>query len=178
MRNVCITSPLNSVYSELGAEQQFRNILEQTRSALTPWERATRQDLEKAAVQMDDSCVGAAIHYLNDLSSQRARIDADTPWDGDAIDAIHFQQEEVARLLELSKQLSCSAIAAGLKSECADTRFWVANVLSKIGDKTVLPLLFNAKNDENITLNIEMMDEAISSCSRSSILRKFKKFIS
>lgn len=154
---------------------KFGEILKQAREGLQPWANSSRDSLAKVAPQMDNSCALEAIEFINELSAEREKIEKETPWDGDATDAIHFQQEEVATLIELSKNVSRSEIVKGLKSEYTGTRFWVAYVLSKAGDKTILPELREALEQEEDQLNIKVMNQAIAFCSKNPILRIFSK---
>jgi len=154
---------------------KFGEILKQAREGLQPWANSSRDSLAKVAPQMDNACVMEAIAFLNELSAERKKIEKETPWDGDATDGVHFQQEEVATLIELSKNVSRSEIAKGLQSEFTGTRFWIAYILSKSGDKTVLPELRNAIEQEEDQLIIKVINQAIAFCSRNPILRMFSK---
>ncbi len=154
---------------------RFGEVLKKAREGLQPWANASRNSLAKVAPQMDNTAVKEAIVFLNELSAEREIIEKETPWDGDATDGIHFQQEEVATLLELSKNVSRSEIAKGLKSDFTGTRFWVAYILSKAGDKTILPELRSALEQEEDQLILKVINKAIAFSSRNPILRMFFK---
>jgi hypothetical protein len=150
-------------------------LFKEAREGLKPWVNTPHESLAKVALRMDEKCVKEAIEFLDKLSEQKLKAEKETPWDGDASTSIAKQQGEIAKLLELSTKVTRASIAKGLESNFEYTRFWSARVLSKAGNKSVLKKLKQTLETETSELNIKMLNEAVSNCSRNRILSFFRR---
>lgn len=144
---------------------KLKELLKQSREGVKPWEKISQDSLMKIAPYIDEECVRDAIKLLDELSTERIKIEKESAWNGEATDSIHFQQEKIATLLKLSSNASRSDIVKGLKSQFWRTRYWVASILSEYGDKSVLPQLKEALSQETHELSKCALSEAIVVCS-------------
>lgn len=101
------------------------------------------------------------IRCLDELQIEKETIE---DWDGDSQDDIWRMQRDYSKLLELLTEKYPKEIAAGLRSNCIETRFWVAGAFANSPSKEVVPELAEYLLSEMPNHHRSMGQKALGAC--------------